>query len=203
MPWTGAVHDLQREAEDVAAVVNSIGEPANLLGHSYGGLCASEAALLTPNLRRLILYEGVHLRGADASTPGFIDRLDAMLEAGDVEGLLVAMLRERLKMPPEEIALLRSQQNAWAVRVANAPAIPRELRAVERYTFAPERFKSMRVPTLLLVGENSPSLYLRDAKGVANGLPDARVVVLPGQRHVAMLTAPELFVREVTRFLEE
>src|SRR5262245_47536702 len=33
-------YDLQREAEDIAAIVDSIGEPSNLLGHSYGGLCA-------------------------------------------------------------------------------------------------------------------------------------------------------------------
>lgn len=60
-------YDLQREAEDVVAVVESIGEPVNLLGHSYGGLCAIEAALLTENLRRLILYEGVPLRGSTST----------------------------------------------------------------------------------------------------------------------------------------
>jgi pimeloyl-ACP methyl ester carboxylesterase len=38
---------------------------------------------------------------------------------------------------------------------------------------------------------------------VAAALPDARVVVLPGQQHAAMYTAPEIFVREVVRFLEE
>src|SRR5687767_1129250 len=47
-----AAYDLQREAEDVVAVIDSIGEPVHLLGHSYGGLCAIEAALLTRNVRR-------------------------------------------------------------------------------------------------------------------------------------------------------
>jgi pimeloyl-ACP methyl ester carboxylesterase len=48
---------IEREFEDIAAVVDSIGGPVNLLGHSFGGLCALEAALLTPNLRKLVLYE--------------------------------------------------------------------------------------------------------------------------------------------------
>src|SRR5215203_7442570 len=48
---------IEREFEDVAAVVDSLGEPAFLVGHSYGALCALEATLLTPNVRKLVLYE--------------------------------------------------------------------------------------------------------------------------------------------------
>jgi pimeloyl-ACP methyl ester carboxylesterase len=191
---------LEREAEDIAAVIDSIGEPVNLLGHSYGGLCALEAARLTPNVRRLILYEGVYLRGSDVYRPGLIDHLEAMLEAGDVEGMLIAMLCELVEMPAEEVELLRSQRDAWAVRLGNAPTIPRELRADARYTFAPERFSAMRRPTLLLVGDDSPPREWENAKAVAEGLPDARVVGFPGQQHLAMYTAPEAFVSEVVRF---
>ena len=42
---------LERETEDVVAVVESAGEEVNLLGHSHGGVCAIEAALLTDALR--------------------------------------------------------------------------------------------------------------------------------------------------------
>jgi pimeloyl-ACP methyl ester carboxylesterase len=197
----GPTYDLQREAEDVAAVVDAIGAPVNLLGHSHGALCAIEAALLTANLRRLILYEGVCRDGAGLVPHDFIDRLDKMLQAGDVEGMLVALLLELVRMPPEEVDLLRSQPDAWAVRLANAPTIPRELRATERYTFEAERFRDMRTPTLLLVGGNSPPREWDDATAVAGALPDARVVALAGQQHAAMYTAPDLFVGEVTRFL--
>src|SRR5918998_1211125 len=50
-------YTMEREFEDVATVVDSIGEPVNLLGHSYGALCALEAALLSRNIRKLVLYE--------------------------------------------------------------------------------------------------------------------------------------------------
>jgi pimeloyl-ACP methyl ester carboxylesterase len=195
------MYELQREAEDVAAVIDSIGEPVSLLGHSFGALCAVEAALLTANLRRLILYEGVPLRGADLYRPGLVDRLEAIGEAGDMEGVLVAMFRELVEMPPEELENLRAQRDAWAVRLKNVPTLPRELGAEERYVFAPERFRQMRTPTLLLVGEDSPPRELENATSIAEALPDARVVALKGQQHTAMYTAPEIFVSEIVRFL--
>ena len=53
----GNTYAIEREFEDIAAVVDAMGEPVNLLGHSFGGICALEAGLLTRNLRKLVLYE--------------------------------------------------------------------------------------------------------------------------------------------------
>jgi pimeloyl-ACP methyl ester carboxylesterase len=198
----GPAYELQREAEDVAAVVDAIGEPVHVLGHSYGALAAIEAARLTPNIHRLILYEGVPLRGAELYPPGPQQRFEALLEAGDHEELLVAMYRDLVGMPPEEIELIRSQRDAWARRVANVPTMPRELAEEQAYVFEPGRFAHVRAPTLLLVGGDSPPREMENARGVAAALADARVVVLPGQQHAAMYTAPTEFVGEVVRFLE-
>lgn len=194
-------HELRREAEDVVAVIDSIGEPAHLLGHSYGALCALEAARLTNDVRRLILYEGVPLDGPSIGRAGAVERLESLLTAGDVDQMLVEFYRDVADVPPDEIALLRAQRDAWATRMANAMTIPREVREKHRYVFEPERFRSLRVPTLLMVGGNSPPHELQYANAVAEALPDARVLVLPGQQHLAMYIAPDLFVREVVKFL--
>jgi pimeloyl-ACP methyl ester carboxylesterase len=194
-------YSLAREAEDVAAVVDAIGGPVGVLGHSHGALCAIEAARLTPNAARLVLYEGVVLDGEDVVAAETVERLDVLLEAGDVEGLLVATYREVAGMATEEIEMLRSQRDAWMVRLGNAPTVPRELRATRSYRFQPDRFRDVRAPVLLLVGGRSPAREREYATAVAAALPDARVAVLPGQQHAAMHTAPELFVSEVARFL--
>jgi pimeloyl-ACP methyl ester carboxylesterase len=52
-----ADYALEREYEDVVAVVESAGTEVNLLGHSHGGVCALEAALLSDRIRKLVLYE--------------------------------------------------------------------------------------------------------------------------------------------------
>ena len=194
------LYTLQHEAEDIRAVVDSIGTSVNVLGHSYGALCALEAALMTKSVRRLILYEGVPLRGAERYDPGIVARLDALLGGGDVDGMLTVMYREVAHIPSKEIELLRSQRDAWAIRLGNAATLPRELRCEQGYTFDPPRFASMTTPTLLLVGGDSPLREREHANHVARALPDAGVSVLAGQRHIAMHTAPELFVEEVMRF---
>jgi pimeloyl-ACP methyl ester carboxylesterase/ketosteroid isomerase-like protein len=196
-------YDLMREAEDVAAVVDSIGEPVNVVGHSYGALCAMEAALVTPNMRRLILYEGVPLDGSTLYAPGVLDGLEALLDAGDVEEMLITMFREIVEATAKDLETLRSQHDAWAVRLRNAPTLPRELREEMGYTFQAKRFKSMQTPTLFLVGGKSPSRELENANAIADALPDARVVILPEQGHTAMYTAPEIFVWEIVQFLPE
>jgi pimeloyl-ACP methyl ester carboxylesterase len=196
-------YELEREAEDVAAIVEFIGGQVNVLGHSHGGLCALEAARQTAKLRRLMLYESVPLRGAQDLAPGVVERLEAALAAGDVERVLIGLLRDIVEMPEREIAQLRCDPRAWQVRLANARTIPRELRVYERYLFEPARFGEMRTPTLLFVGGDSPSRELASATRVAEALPSARVAVLEGQQHLAMYTSPESFVNEVVGFLNE
>jgi pimeloyl-ACP methyl ester carboxylesterase len=196
----GADYELQREAEDVAAVIDAIGGCVSVLGHSYGALVAIEGARLTANVERLILYEGVPLRGADLFDPAIVAQLEALLRAGDVEGMLIAMYRDLVGMPAGEIEILRAQRDAWARRLANAPTLPRELAAERGYEFEPGRFADLRAPTMLLVGGDSPARELENARGVAAALPDARVVIMTGQHHAAMHAAPDEFVAEVVRF---
>lgn len=75
------------------------------------------------------------------------------------------------------------------------------MRALEGYRFDAERFKRLRIPTLLLLGGDSPDLEKAATEALDKALPNSRTAVLPGQQHVAMYTAPGLFAREVLSFL--
>ena len=75
-----ADYALEREYEDVVAVVESAGAEVSVLGHSYGGICALEAALLTDAIRALVLYEPP--MGYLKSPPHVVDRLHTLLEEG-------------------------------------------------------------------------------------------------------------------------
>ena len=195
---------LEAEFADVIAVVEAIGEPVDVIGHSYGGLCALEAApRLATKLRKLVVYEPpMNVTEVPLAGPDTIDRLEAYLATDDREGLVAAMMTELVGVGPEALARMRSLP-PWQGRVAAAPTIPRELRAVYDYRFDPVRFLEIATPTLLLLGGESPENVKAATHAIAAALPNAQTVVLPGQGHVAMDSAPDLFVAEVLRFLSD
>jgi pimeloyl-ACP methyl ester carboxylesterase len=193
-------YDLMREAEDVAAVVEAIGEPVFVLGHSYGGLCSLEAALLTDKVSRLILYEPPIPTGLPMYPPGVPNRIQALVDSGEWEAALEVLLREVVRMPEHELEDYR-QLPMWNARIQLAPTIPRELAFDRTYSFNAEKFASLQVPTMPLLGGDSPPLFRQAIELVDSVLPNSRVVILPGQQHIAMDTNPELFVREVLHFL--
>lgn len=59
------------------------------------------------------------------------------------------------------------------------------------------------MPVLLLTGEDSSDPSKADIETVAAALPDARIVVLEGQQHVADVLVPEVFAEHVTAFLRD
>ncbi|HET9638921.1 MAG TPA: alpha/beta hydrolase [Allosphingosinicella sp.] len=190
---------IEREYEDVAAVAERAGDEVNLLGHSYGGICALESALLTDRVRKLVLYEPP--MGFLASPPEVVDRLQTLLDEGNRDELVAFFMHEVAGLPSDQVELLRSLP-AWEARLAVAHTIPREERASREYVFDADRFRDLDVPTLFLQGGDSPAPFNAAGEAVRAALADCRVVVMPGQRHAAMDTGTELFTAEVLSFLE-
>jgi pimeloyl-ACP methyl ester carboxylesterase len=58
---TPAEYAVEREFDDIAAVVSSPGEPVHLLDHSYGAFCALEAALRSQSIRSLAALARLHI----------------------------------------------------------------------------------------------------------------------------------------------
>jgi len=190
-------HRLEDEGRDVVAVIQSVGEPVFLLGHSYGAHTALAAATMAPaRVSKLVLYEPAwpHAVAKDA-----LARLEGLARAGDWDGLALTFFRDTLSVPAGELDALRATA-LWPPIVADARASLGDLRALVRYDFRAERFRDLRLPVLLQIGTESPrDLYVTDA--LAAVLPDVRIEELPGQAHEGMTTAPEMYARAVTRFL--
>jgi pimeloyl-ACP methyl ester carboxylesterase len=155
--------------------------------------------------RDLILYEGTFPvpEGTELYPPEALDSVRSSLKAGDREGALTTFYRDIALISPEEIEMLRSLP-IWPSRVALAPTIPHEMRAFESYVsnFDLARLGNLRIPTLLLLGSDSPALEKAAAESLdAALLPDSQIVVMLHQAHLAHRTAPGVFVREVVWFL--
>jgi pimeloyl-ACP methyl ester carboxylesterase len=196
----GTEYSIEREAEDILAVIDAQARPVCLLGHSYGGLCALEAAARTDRITRMVLYEPPAPTGEPMFEAGTVDRLEALVVEGRADEALVYFFREIVRMSDDDLAVMR-RPPAWERRLAMVGTIPRETRVEDAYRFDAERIGAIATPTLVLAGETSPR-FLRLAADLVNAaLPNSRITVMPGQGHVAMTTAPDLFVGSVLPFL--
>ncbi|MBF6605431.1 MAG: alpha/beta hydrolase [Chloroflexi bacterium] len=200
---------IEREFEDVAAVVEAIAAEAGLtvdvLGHSFGGAVALGAAGLTPRIGSLILYESAPAVPGLAAPPVDIVRDLRRLEAtGDDAGLLRSFLVRVVGLTPAEIARFEASP-VYADRLAAASTVIRELTA-GGHAPEPARLEaitsSVRIPVLQLLGGASGALFTAATAALDAALPDGRVVLLPGQKHAAHHDAADGFVAEVESFLD-
>jgi pimeloyl-ACP methyl ester carboxylesterase len=204
----GADYALAREFDDVVAVIDAVadesGSAVDVYGHSFGGLCAFGAATMTSRIRKLVLYEGWSPLDPEAQAfpPGVAERIETLLAEGDRDAVVETVFRSYLAMSDEDLDALRSHPS-WPGRVEAAQKILREVRAIPEAPFDPALAATITVPTLLLTGEDSHDPAAAEVDAVAAALPDARIVVLEGQEHVADVLAPELVADHVLGFLGE
>lgn len=191
-------YSLEKEAEDVSAVVNSRPGTVFVLGHSIGGVFALEAAFLTERISKLILYEPPLQDCFDLAVTA---RMERMIQNAEPEQALVTFLREVVKVSPSAVAAMRSRPS-WPGQVTTIASMPRLMRAMAAYRFDAKRMSTVRVPTLLLSGSASASPELKQAISSLLGcLPNSTTVVLESQEHNAMDTGREQLAGAISSFL--
>jgi pimeloyl-ACP methyl ester carboxylesterase len=187
-------YSLEAEFEDLAALVDTLLEPAVVFGHSFGANVALGASLRCSKFAKLVLYEPG--RRGDVP-PALQHELERLLERGDRTGAMRLTLREFTRFPEEWLDDLL-ETPPWQARLAYAHTIARELRAYNQYDYGD--LSRFTVPTLLMVGGESPAAELAHARRLASELPSARVAVLPDEGHIAPVTAPQLVARQISHF---
>jgi pimeloyl-ACP methyl ester carboxylesterase len=193
-------YSLQKEVDDVVAVVAAQPGPVFVLGHSFGAVCAFEAAFRSAKIARLALYEPP-VRLADHSA--ILARMEAMIRSGDREGALVTFMREIVSISADEVAAMKTRPS-WAGLLATVETSVRQDRALSQYQFDPARAHTMIVPTLLMAGSRTASPELtRSIDSLRQTLPHPTLRIFEGQEHNAMDTIPKEFAATVSSFLLE
>jgi pimeloyl-ACP methyl ester carboxylesterase len=189
---------LSKEFQDVAAVAASMAGdgPVDVFGHSYGATCALGAAGLGAPLRRLALYEPP---GPQAAPPEWREKMTAMVEAGKPGRAMMSFLTEIIGLTGEQVDALRSAPLGYDIMPIVSATLPREalaLASVDLTALA----GAVAVPVLLILGDASPPWAGEITRELTAALPESTVIVLPGQDHLAVDSAPELLARALTEF---
>jgi pimeloyl-ACP methyl ester carboxylesterase len=192
---------LEREIEDIEALIEAVGGKAYLYGISSGGALVLEAALkLGPQkVPGMAEYEAPY----DDSPEGkkawdkYYKELHVKLGAGDREGAAVLFLQ--LVGVPDYMLEGMKKSPVWPRMLSVAPTLAYDADAMGGTSRAVpvERMKALKVPALIMDGEASkaqmPFMALT-ADALAKAIPDAQRRTLPGQSHQveAAVLAPEL-----------
>lgn len=196
-------HSMAVEAADIVAIADLLEPPVLLVGHSSGAVAALEAALLDPSaFAGLFLYEPpMPTKELIAGTAGV--RARAAFEGGDpVEAMRIHM-RDIVRMPATVVDAIFADQHMRAALSAYAAAQIADDEAIDALGVGMDRFATLETPTTLIEGDLSPSHLRERLADLAAALPNARMVTLTGQGHVAHLAAPDALAGAIRDMAEQ
>ncbi|SHI63567.1 Pimeloyl-ACP methyl ester carboxylesterase [Shimia gijangensis] len=192
----------------VEAVLPFLGEPVDLIGHSYGGVVALRLAIEHPEkVRSLSLFEPVLMAVSSLDNPdeaawneGLMAEIDAELTKGDAEAAARLFMRvwgdgRRWADLPRE--LRKGSARRIGFIGSSRPAIDQDNRGLI------PRLQAVSVPAVVMDGAQSPSLMKVVQDGIARRLGNARRVTFDGLAHMGPITHPHLVADEIRRTLAE
>ncbi len=194
---------LEREIEDIEALIDEAGGWAYLYGHSSGAALALEAALrLGKKVKKLAMYEAPYNDDAEAQRAWkeYIKQLTEAL-AADRRGDAVALFMELVGTPADQIEAMRHAP-VWPMFEAIAPTLAYDHSAIlgEDGSVPAERAASLSVPALVMNGGASYAFMYDTARALSRAMPHAQLRTLEGQRHDV---SPEALAPVLVEFFAE
>lgn len=177
------------EVGDLWAWIETLPGPVDLVTHSFGGLIATEAVRRGAPVASLLLYDPVARPFADDAVRSAIRQAS---DAGDLDTVVVLINTALSGYDQEHVARLRAT-GAWAALLRLAAPAASELDAIERFEPPWEDYRQLGVPVTLLAGEHSVSRApYGDSVATFRRALGVREQLLPGEDHIAHVTAPDL-----------
>jgi pimeloyl-ACP methyl ester carboxylesterase len=176
-------YSVEREIEDIDAVIREAGGSAFLYGTSSGGALALEAAARGLGIIKLAVWEPPYILDGyprpPADTAAVFDRLVAEGRRGDAVEYFMARV---VGLPPEFVAQARSAP-WWATQEALAHTLAYDATIMGDYSLPAERLAMVRVPTMVIDGGASFDWMHETAQSIVDLLPRGERRTLEGQSH--------------------
>ena len=180
---------VEREIDDIAALIEAEGGSASLWGWSSGGALALRAAAADIGVERVSVYEVPFMVDPDAGlpTPDYSERLDELVAADDRGGAVRHFMRNAIGIPAPFVALMRLMP-MWRQLKAVAHTLPFDWAALGEHTMYgapldPDEWSAVRVPALVVYGGKSPAKLQDGSRALAEVLPNSALRELEGMTH--------------------
>jgi len=193
---------VEREIEDIEALVAEAGGEASLFGMSSGAVLAAEAAARGVPVTKLMMYEPPMLldRSGPEPDPQYVERMEGLAKEGDGDAMAYFM-GSGAGMPADQVEGFR-QTPMWAPFVAVEHTLAYDGRIMEPYgkgePIPPGQWAGALQPTLVFGGGDSPEWMQNAARAAADAMPEGQVRIVPGQTHDF---DPAVLAPEILEFL--
>jgi pimeloyl-ACP methyl ester carboxylesterase len=198
---------VEREVEDIEALIDASGGSAFVFGSSSGSVLALEAGnKISGKVRKLFLYEPPLI--VDGSRPpmpaDFTQQITALVSAGRRNDAVKLFFTKGMGIPNFAVTMMRLLMPGWSKMAGMAHTLPYDLAILAgTQTGKPvpaQRWASTTAPTLVMVGSKSEVFFHNGAKALAGILPNAQYRSLEGRDHSAVLLAPQAIATAVEQF---
>jgi pimeloyl-ACP methyl ester carboxylesterase len=200
------------------------GRPVHLLGNSLGGLVCLVVAARRPDLVATLTLISPAMpvyRVPQAFSPALLllllpgvpalaeRRLAGVTPEQQVRGMVAMCFGDPARIPPQRLQQALAEMRERAEQTWASRALARSMRGLMTSYLrvgaanAWRMARSLRVPTLVVWGDRDRLVDPALAPRLAAAVPDARLLLLPGVGHVAMLEAPEETARAVLGLVED
>jgi pimeloyl-ACP methyl ester carboxylesterase len=183
-------YTVEREVDDLGALIAEAGGSASVFGHSSGAMLALEGAARGLPITKLALYEPPFFVD-DGHTPlptDYVSRLVELASSGRRGDAVEYFMATGPGVPADAIAEMR-QAPYWPAMEALAHTLAYDGMVMgDTMSGSPapiRRFASITVPTLVIDGGASPAWARNAVQAIVDVLPDARRRTLEGQTHAA------------------
>ncbi|RPI59030.1 MAG: alpha/beta hydrolase [Chloroflexi bacterium] len=175
---------VEREIEDIAALIEEAGGPVHLYGASSGAVLALKAAarLGPARVAKLALYEAPFSPVEEDRQlfDEYVERVTELLRAGKRGDAVAYFLGDAV--PPEMLEAMR-QSPEWPLMEAVAPTLAYENELLGDSLVPVDEARAATMPALVLHGSESPAYMREVAEALARTLPRAQLTSLQGQTH--------------------
>lgn len=195
-----ATYAVEREIEDLEALIDAAGGSAYVYGASSGAALALEAANALPSIQKLALYEAPFI--VDDSLPprpdDLLPRMQALV-AEDRRGDAVKLFMKTVGVPGIFIFMMRVMP-MWSKLKSVAHTLPYDFTILEGLgsgqPLPADRWSSVAMPALVMDGGKSPTWMRNAMRALGNTLPNAQYLTLEGQTHMLKAEAVAPILKE-------
>ncbi|MEU7467821.1 alpha/beta hydrolase [Streptomyces sp. NPDC044984] len=179
-----APYAVEREVEDLAALIGAVGGEAALYGVSSGGALALRAAASGLPVHHVAVYETPYAMSEEelGERARYTERLTAALAEGRRGDAVELFLR--LTGLGEDVIRGARQSPMWAGMESIAPSLAYDDAVMGDGSVPRELLASIRVPVLSIAGDASPAWMREAARAIAESVPRGTYRTLEGQTHM-------------------